>query len=109
MRFTRSFTEHPASAGETYLEHMGVALGFARALGGAAMAAAVHAVFPTMFETTASERIRRLNHCLETGDRDAIRHPRRERVEPRPSAAAEREATRPHRRTGAPVHGTVIR
>jgi hypothetical protein len=43
MRVTNVFTDHPASAGETYGEHMRVALSFALPLAKAAMAALVHA------------------------------------------------------------------
>lgn len=51
------FTEHPASVGETYAQHLAVALSFAGALFGAAFAALVHAFFPAWFEKTASQKI----------------------------------------------------
>ena len=51
------FTEHPASVGETYWQHLAVALSFARALFGAAFAALVHAFFPAWFEKSASLKI----------------------------------------------------
>jgi len=51
------FTEHPASVGETYWQHLAVALSFAGALFGAAFAALVHAFFPACFEKTASLKI----------------------------------------------------
>jgi len=66
------FTEHPESAGETYSEHFKVAISVSRQLMGGALAAAVHAFLPKFHETTASERIHSLAHCLETGNRDAI-------------------------------------
>jgi hypothetical protein len=37
-----SFTEHPASVGETYVEHLATALGFAAAMIGGGFACAVH-------------------------------------------------------------------
>jgi hypothetical protein len=48
------FTVHPASVGETYLEHMRFArrYGGRMLLGGAA--AVIHSVFPFLFVTTAS-------------------------------------------------------
>ena len=48
------FTAHPASVGETYLEHMRFARRFGgrMLLGGAA--AVVHSLFPFLFVTTAS-------------------------------------------------------
>ena len=57
MNMRRAFTEHPAAVGETYVEHFGVALGFARCLGRASAAALVHAVVPSLCKTTASDCI----------------------------------------------------
>jgi hypothetical protein len=52
-----SFREHPASVGETYLEHMGVAFGFGvRMLAGGA-ACLIHAVLPFAFTRTGSRTI----------------------------------------------------
>jgi hypothetical protein len=61
MRVTTVFTEHPASAGETYGEHMRVALSFALPLAKAAIAALVHAFLPFLFTTTASARVKTLH------------------------------------------------
>ncbi|MBL8384163.1 MAG: hypothetical protein JNM90_13870 [Burkholderiales bacterium] len=52
-----AFTAHPATVGETWAEHAGVAFGFAWRLQLAALAALVHAVFPFLFVKTASSRI----------------------------------------------------
>ena len=60
-RIVRAFTEHPASVDETYLQHAAFALGFSGQLFRAAFAALVHAVFPALFQTTASGIIRRLH------------------------------------------------
>ena len=57
MRVSTVFTEHPASAGETYGEHMRVALSFAVPLAKAAIAALVHAFLPFLFTTTASATV----------------------------------------------------
>jgi hypothetical protein len=54
MALPRCFTDHPASVGETYGEHMQVALSFAVPLTKAAAAAYMHALFPFLFTTTAS-------------------------------------------------------
>ena len=67
------FTDHPNAAGETYGEHMRVALGFSRQLAGAAGAALIHALLPAFHTTTASDKIRALNACLERKDRDGLR------------------------------------
>ncbi len=82
MAVTNPFTKHPRSAGETYFQHMRVALGFARQTIGAGLAALVHAFFPMFHETTTSDRIRCLNACIETGDRDSITIVKAARVAP---------------------------
>ena len=64
------FTEHPASVGESWAEHARLALSTSGLLAGAALAAAVHAVVPALFETTASRTIDRL-HALVHGSRGA--------------------------------------
>lgn len=67
------FTKHCHEAGETYREHMVVALGFSRQLAGAAAAAFAHALLPQVHETTASDKIRALADCLERKDRAGLR------------------------------------
>lgn len=54
------FTDHPASIGETYFEHFGVAAHFSGRLAQAAMACACHAVFPATFTKTGSAIIAEL-------------------------------------------------
>lgn len=61
MPLTDLFTRHPDTVGETYLGHMAFALGFAGWLVVAGIAALIHAVFPFLFETTASRIITRLH------------------------------------------------
>jgi Family of unknown function (DUF6356) len=60
------FREHPASVGETYFEHMGVALSFGAALLAAGLACLVHAIFPFLFTTTARVAIQRLHRRVVT-------------------------------------------
>jgi hypothetical protein len=55
-----SFTEHPASVGETYGEHMMSAWGFAGRMVVAACACFVHGIFPFLCGTTGSGTIREL-------------------------------------------------
>ena len=50
----RAFHDHPASVDETYLEHARFAGGFALKLFAAAFCAGIHAIFPFLFEKTAS-------------------------------------------------------
>jgi hypothetical protein len=52
-----AFTAHPASVGETYLQHMVQALCFALRLFVAALACLVHAVFPFLCVRTGSSAI----------------------------------------------------
>ena len=61
MGLKRLFTEHPASVGETYFEHLCTATGFAAQmmLGGAACF--LHALFPFAFRRTGSECIEHLH------------------------------------------------
>lgn len=71
------FTEHPAMVGESYWQHLVVALSFAGSLFVAAFAALVHAFFPAWFEKTASAKITCLhdrmvtNRCRQTAKQDA--------------------------------------
>jgi hypothetical protein len=60
MTLKTLFTEHPDSVGESYSEHMGVALSFAGPLAIAAGAAFVHAFLPFLCERTASGIVKRL-------------------------------------------------
>ncbi|MBC5763850.1 DUF6356 family protein [Ramlibacter albus] len=57
----KAFTDHPASVGESYWEHMRFALGFSGTLFVAAGAALLHAVFPFVCEKTGSTLIKRLH------------------------------------------------
>ena len=58
---SRLFTAHPASVGESYVEHMGMAFGFSLRLALAALACLVHALLPFLFVRTGSDCIHRLN------------------------------------------------
>ena len=88
MAVTNPFTRHPQSAGESYFQHMRVAVGFARQTIGAGMCALVHAIFPMFHQTTASERIQCLAACIESGDRDAITIVKAARLAPTDDTAA---------------------
>ncbi|MBP8297228.1 MAG: capsule biosynthesis protein [Burkholderiales bacterium] len=60
------FRAHPASVGETYCEHLGVALSFGAALLAAGLACLVHAFFPFLFTTTARRAIADLHRRVVT-------------------------------------------
>lgn len=55
------FTDHPASVGETYFEHMGQAFSFAAAMAKGTLCCALHALFPFWCEKSASKIISGLN------------------------------------------------
>jgi uncharacterized protein DUF6356 len=57
----RAFTEHPASVGETYIEHMGRAACFGLRMIGAGAACLVHALLPFLFVRTGSAAVAELN------------------------------------------------
>ena len=59
------FTKHPKSVDETYLEHMLCALKFSFKLEMLAFAAIIHAIFPFLFKTTASDGVKKLNDCMK--------------------------------------------
>lgn len=61
MAVRKLFTEHPASVGETYFQHMRAAGSFSISLFAAALCCAVHALLPFMFEKTGSSMIERLH------------------------------------------------
>lgn len=57
----RLFTEHPASVDETYLEHVGVALGFGLKMFIGTLVCLVHAFLPFLFVKTGSRVITQLH------------------------------------------------
>ena len=61
MSLKRLFTEHPEAVGESYTEHMRVALSFSGPLLLAGLAALVHAFLPFLCTTTASRTVKRLH------------------------------------------------
>lgn len=61
-----SFTKHPETVGESYIEHLGTSWGFAKTMFGAAFAAFVHGLFPFLFVSTGSSIVRRLHDRMVT-------------------------------------------
>ncbi|MDO7844490.1 DUF6356 family protein [Sphingomonas immobilis] len=59
--FRRLFLDHPASVGESYGEHFGVATRTGMTMIGAGLAALVHGLLPFAFKTTGSRTIIRLH------------------------------------------------
>lgn len=60
----RLFTEHPASVGETYLQHLGQAMGFALRMLAGGLACLVHAFLPFLFVRTGSQAITELHQRM---------------------------------------------
>lgn len=61
MDLIRAFTEHPASVGETYTEHLARAACFGGRMVGAGLACMVHALLPFLFVRTGSQAVAELN------------------------------------------------
>lgn len=60
----RLFTEHPASVGETYLQHLGQAMGFAVRMLAGGLACLIHAFLPFLFVRTGSQAITELHQRM---------------------------------------------
>ena len=56
------FAEHPSNIGETYTQHMRIALGYGLRLCIAGLACVVHAIIPFLFQETASSTIKALHN-----------------------------------------------
>lgn len=79
-RLTSLFTEHPASVGETYVQHLGSATRFSLAMFGAGLCCLLHGLLPFLFVRTGSSTVTRLydrmvlnrsRRPLVTGERPA--------------------------------------
>jgi len=62
----RLFTEHPASVGESYVEHMHSAFTFGARMLAAGCACLLHGVLPFLFVTTGSSAVRHLHDRMIT-------------------------------------------
>lgn len=70
-KLRRLFTDHPATAGETYAQHFVSAVGFSTQMMIGAMCCLVHALLPFLFQTSGSGTIRRLYSAMVT-DRNRV-------------------------------------
>lgn len=82
----RAFTEHPASVGETYFQHLGAALGFGARMIAGGLACMIHGAFPFLFKTTGRRCIEEL-HSRMVVNRDRRRMPAMARERAKLSAA----------------------
>ena len=60
------FRAHPATVGETYVEHFGVASSFGFTLIRAGLACLIHGIFPFLFTTTGRRAIEDLHRRMVT-------------------------------------------
>ncbi|WP_338910421.1 DUF6356 family protein [Mycetohabitans rhizoxinica] len=71
-----AFTRHPASVGESYLQHMRASFSFGGPMLLAAFAALVHGLFPFLFVKTGSTTVSRLyERMVLHRSGGALRHP----------------------------------
>lgn len=66
MKPANPFTDHPATVGETYGEHLVTATGFGLHLIAAGLACLVHGLLPFLFAKTGSTAIRTLHDRMVT-------------------------------------------
>lgn len=66
MRVPALFTEHPASVGESYTEHLASAAGFGLRMVAAGLACLVHGLLPFLFVRTGSDAVRALHARMVT-------------------------------------------
>lgn len=62
--FRRLFLDHPATVGESFTEHFGVASRFGWRLTRGGLACMTHAVLPFAFKTAGSDTVRELHDQL---------------------------------------------
>ncbi len=62
----RLFLDHPASVGESYVEHFGVASGFGLKMISGGVRCAVHGVLPFLWKTAGSDTVAALHAELVT-------------------------------------------
>lgn len=74
MNPLRLFTQHPASVGESYLEHLTAAGGFALRMIGGGLACLAHALLPFAFTHTGSNCVVEL-HGRMTARRSELNPP----------------------------------
>lgn len=88
MSLRSLFTDHPATVGETYWQHLASAWGFSWRMMLASLACLIHALLPFLFEKTGSQAITRLH------DRMVVNRHRHARQGSAPTAAAPENASR---------------
>ena len=70
MVLAQLFTRHPASVGETYLQHLRAAATFGLRMLVGGLACVVHALLPFLFERTASRCVELLHQQMVLSRRE---------------------------------------
>jgi hypothetical protein len=86
VSFHKLFTDHPATVGETYWQHLASAWGFSWRMMLASLACLIHALLPFLFERTGSRAIVQLH------DRMVVNRQRQAEAGAPRGAATERSA-----------------
>jgi len=73
MKFTRLFSEHPSSVGESYCGHLLQAGSFGLRMVFAGLACVLHGLLPFLFVSTGSAAIKALNEELSSRRAKALR------------------------------------
>jgi hypothetical protein len=68
----RPFTQHPATVGEGYWQHLAQAAGFGLQMLAVGLACIAHGMFPFLFQHTGSDAITRLHVTLTARRRAAL-------------------------------------
>jgi hypothetical protein len=79
MSLLRAFTEHPASVGESYCEHLFRAAYFGTRMVFAGLACLLHGVLPFLFVRTGSRAIAELNDRMVVNRRVSLHEISREK------------------------------
>jgi len=66
------FTKHPKEVGESYLQHFGKALKFSSLLFSLSLKALMHAILPFCYETTVSDKIKKLSEGIQKRREEAM-------------------------------------
>ena len=66
MSLRSLFTEHPATVGETYSQHLWVAARFSALLFLTSIACLIHAIIPAWFKSAGSDMVGKLNRELSS-------------------------------------------
>lgn len=59
------FTKHPKKVGETYFQHFGKSISFCFTFLLLSLKSFIHAIFPFLFEYSASSKIKELHDCMQ--------------------------------------------